>query len=111
MRHQLLADNKAQSEIIIQVTEVVAITISDSNSKHRGTKQIKTGSNLAATAASGAVANAIQTVDPNAPFPSSNATMLLPSGAAAPQGQDVDFDPAAIVEETTVDLIVEQVSS
>lgn len=72
-----------------------------------------TGNSLAATAASGAVANAIQTVDPNAPFPSSNQTMLFPSDAPAPQGQNVEFDPAAIVEDVTlqVELVVEEVGS
>jgi hypothetical protein len=111
MKHQLRADNKAQNDIIVQVTEVVAITISNSN--HGGTHMTNTGNSLAATAASGAVANAIQTVDPNAPFPSSNQTMLFPSDAPAPQGQNVEFDPAAIVEDVTlqVELVVEEVGS
>jgi len=111
MKHQLRADNKAKEDIIIQVTEVVALTISNSNSNRKGTKHTKAGSNLAATAASAAVANAIQTVDPQAPFQATNATMIMPSGAAAPQGQNVDLDPAALVEDLTVDLIVEQVGS
>lgn len=109
MKHQLRADNRKQNDIIVQVTEVVAITIS--NSSHNGGKGTKTNNVLAATAASGAVANAIQTVNPNAPFAASNQTMVLPSGAAAPQGQNVEFDPAAIVEDVTVELIVQQVSS
>jgi hypothetical protein len=107
MKHQLRADNKAKEEVTIQVTEVLAITISNSN--RHGTKT-KDGNNIAATAASGAVANAIQTVDPNAPFMASNQTMLLPSGISAPQSQNVDLDPAAIVEEVAVNVIVEQIS-
>jgi hypothetical protein len=67
MKHQLRADNKAQSDITIQVTEVEIITIDNSDSKHKDTKT-KGGHNLAASGASGAVAAAMQTVDPNAPF-------------------------------------------
>lgn len=110
MKHQLHADNKAKEDVIIQVTEVVAITISNSKSSLKSTKT-KGGNSIAATAASGAVAKAIKTVDPNAPFTASNQTMILPSGAPAPQGQNVDIDPAAIVEELAIGLIVQQVSS
>ena len=110
MKHQLRADNKAQTDITIQVTEVEVITISNSDSKHKGTKT-KNHNGLAASAASGAVANAIQTVDPNAPFMATNQTVIMPSGAAAPQGQNVESDPAAIVEDVAVDLIVENISS
>jgi hypothetical protein len=112
MKHQLRADNGKQNDITVQVTEVVAITISNSN--QNGGNGRTTDNALAAsaaTAASGAVANAIQTMNPNAPFPASNQTVLLPSGAAAPQGQNTEIDPAAIVEDVTVELIVLQVSS
>jgi hypothetical protein len=110
MKHQLKADNKAQTDITIQVTEVEVITISNSDSKHKGTKT-KTHNGLTASAASGAVAAAMQTVDPNAPFTASNQTVIMPSGAAAPSGLNVDSDPAAIVEELQVDLIVEKLGS
>jgi hypothetical protein len=110
MKHQLRADNKAQSDIIIQVTEVEVITIDNSDSKHKDTKT-KGGHGLAASGASSAVAAAMQTVNSNAPFAASNQTVIMPSGAAAPQGQNVDSDPAAIVEDVAVDLIVENLSS
>lgn len=110
MKHQLRADNKAQSDITIQVTEVEVITIDNSDSKHKDTKT-KGGHDLVASGASGAVAAAMQTVNPNAPFAASNQTVIMPSGAAAPQGQNVDSDPAAIVEDVAVDLIVENLSS
>ena len=110
MSHQLLADNKARTDITIQVTEVEVITISNSDSKHKGSKT-KTNSGFVASAASGAVAAAMQTVNPNAPYMATNQTVIMPSGAAAPQGQNVDSDPAAIVEEVAIDLIVEKLSS
>ena len=110
MSHQLLADNKARTDVTIQVTEVEVITISNSDSKHKGSKT-KTNSGFAASAASGAVAAAMQTVNPNAPYMATNQTVIMPSGAAAPQGQNVDSDPAAIVEEVAIDLIVEKLSS
>lgn len=107
MKHQLRADNKAKEDVIIQVTEVIAITISNSNSNSKGTKPSRAGSNLAVTAASGAVANNIQTVDPSAPFAANNLTIMLPSGAPAPQGKNVESDPAVIVEDTTVGFVVQ----
>jgi hypothetical protein len=120
MRHQLRADNGAKNEVIVQVTEVEVITIDNSGrSNGNGRKGSRThaageigttGNVLAATAASEAVANAIQTVDPNAPFQATNQTMLLPSGAPAPSNANVDLDPAAIIEPNRIDLIVEVVS-
>lgn len=120
MRHQLRADNGAKNEVTTQVTEVEVITI-DNNGRSNGNGQKgsrthaggeigATGNVLSATAASEAVANAIQTVDPNAPFQATNQTMLLPSGAPAPSNANVDLDPAAIIEPNRNDLIVQVVS-
>ena len=120
MRHELRADNGAKNEVIIQVTEVEVITIDNSRrgngndrkgSRTRAGGEIGTAGNfVAATAASEAVANAIQTVDPNAPFQSTNQTMLLPSGAPPPSNSNVELDPAAIIEPNRNDLIVQTVS-
>lgn len=119
MRHELRADNGAKNEVVVQVTEVEVITIDNSRSgngngrkgsRTRAAGEVGTAGNvLAATAASEAVANAIQTVDPNAPFQATNQTMLLPSGAPAPSNSNVNLDPAAIVEPNRNGLIVEVV--
>ncbi len=119
MKHQLRADNGKNQDVTVQVTEVQIITISNNNGSDRngngkGTQtqclgQGNINNNVAATAASDAVANAIQTVDPNAPFSANNQTLLLPSGAPAPVGNNVELDPAAIVEDLANGLLVQQV--
>jgi hypothetical protein len=119
MRHQVRADNKQKEDVTVQVTEIVAITISNKKegngkgkeSRTEAPREGETGKGIAATAASQAAAAAIQTMDPKAPFAATNQTMLLPSGAAAPAASNVESDPAAIVEDAVDGIFVQQVGS
>jgi hypothetical protein len=104
MTHQVKADNQAAEEIAIQVTEVKQIIIAEP------TKASKNEAKESAASASAAAA--MQTVtDPNAPFAASNATVILPSGAPAPTAPNVDFDPAAILEDGQTGLLVMQAAA
>ncbi len=123
MTHQVKAKGKnsnGKDQTIIAVTEIEAITISSSNSNsnkgnsnkgnsNKGSAQATDASNQAASASVSALA-AIQTVEPNAPFAASNATVMLPSGAAAPAFANVDLDPARIIEADQTDVFVQQVN-
>lgn len=120
MKRQVRADNNAREDVIVQITEVVAITIDGNDNRRfggRGIKESRTvaageveaGNILAPTAASEGFAAAIQTVEPNAPFAQNNQTVLLPSGAEAPTEAAVDFDPASILEENAEGLFVQKV--
>jgi hypothetical protein len=108
MTHQVHANNRAQQDVVIMVTEVVAITIDSKSNNNRDSHTQNCNANFA-TAVS--AAPAIQTVDPNAPFQSSNATVLLPSGVPAPSMQNIDLDPGRMVEASITEVIVEQISS
>src|SRR5436190_371975 len=109
MRQQLHVDNGARNDIVVQITEVQIITIGSNNGRNIGSGKgngngreaaatqlggeigtvnavvASTTNAAAATATSEAVAQAIQTVNPNAPFNPNNQTILMPIGAPAPQ--------------------------
>lgn len=113
MQHQLRANGKSNKDRnniqVVAVTEIVAITI-DSNSNSRGGGKGKagkaqgTGTIALATAVSAAAA--IQTIDANAPFQASNATVMLPAGSSPPSFNTTETDPAAIVEADQNDAFV-----
>ena len=107
MSHQVRADNGAAQEISVQVTEIKQLVIVAPTG---ATGASPTAASQDAAASAGAVA-AMQTVsDANAPYVPSNQTVILPAGAPAPVAQNVELDPAAIVEEAQTDLFVQQVT-
>jgi len=99
MTHQVKAENAgAKKDVQVQVTEIKKLTIT-------AQEATKASQNSAAQASASAGVQ-VQQVAQNAPFLASNATIMLPPGASAPAAQQVEADPAAILEEEQTTLFV-----
>lgn len=111
MSRQIKADNGKDEETVVVVSEVKKITIDGSNNGgngngQSGTKTESPEQQAQQASATAAAAASITTYDASAPFAQNNQTQILPSGAAAPNwGQQVDNDPAAILEEGTAAFV------
>jgi hypothetical protein len=103
--NQLLADNQAQSEVVVMLTAAEAMTIG------LATPSVNIEGLLAASAPTGVPV--IANFDPNAPFGQLNDSLILPYGSAAPTLSNVAqifADPAAIILPGHQGLFVEDLS-
>lgn len=97
MTHQIIVDNKSQENIEVQVQEIKQIKIV----VPKATKASKTAAEASASATV-----QIPQVAQGAPFLASNATVMLPIGASKPVSNQIETDPAAILEEDQTNLFV-----
>lgn len=98
MTHQVTVDNGAEEDIEVQVQEIKQITIT--------ANEVTKASKHPAAQASASAAAQIQPVAQNAPFLASNATIMLPPASSAPVSNQIEDDPASILEEDQTSLFV-----
>jgi len=105
LTRQLQIDNGASEQVVVVVSEIQQLTISNALPTNAGFDALQ-------AAATGTGVPAVATYDPSAAFEANNATQILPIGVAAPfqSGFNVQQDPAIILLQNQ-DAVVEIIES